>query len=354
MKRKKILILALIAVLIGNSITVYAEPSNEPIVMENEQGINEDDPASQDKETVDNEQEQNENQDNPGNSEQGNQDNPGNSEQGNDNTENNEVKDTTEKETENTENKEENKETVEKEETEGEEKEENSEVDNGEYIKIILDDDYVLYKEIENSDGFTLKKGAEIKVIGYIEDEWIYVDIDGVKGYINISLEKAYELEVKEEEEKEEITDEEIMEKNEFTEEELEILRGIMEDREVIDTKINVPESIELKYNSKLGVFIGKSEIKVETDKGIKITCETEEGYKVYVGKSFDNTTEVKESTEIPIIVKATMKDFKEAGEYTATLNVNVELVGKDSKKYEIKEVESNVVEGKAQITIKY
>ena len=349
MKRKKILILALIAVLIGNSITVYAEPSNEPIVMENEQGINEDDPDSQDKETVDNEQEQNENQDN-----QGNQNNPGNSEQGNANTENNEVKDTTEKETENTENKEENKETVEKEETEEEEKEENSEVDNGEYIKIILDDDYVLYKEIENSDGFTLKKGAEIKVIGYIEDEWIYVDIDGVKGYINISLEKAYELEVKEEEEKEEITDEEIMEKNEFTEEELEILRGIMEDREVIDTKINVPESIELKYNSKLGVFIGKSEIKVETDKGIKITCETEEGYKVYVGKSFDNTTEVKESTEIPIIVKATMKDFKEAGEYTATLNVNVELIGNDIKKYEIKEVESNVIDGKALVTIKY
>lgn len=343
MKRKKILILALIAVLIGNSITVYAEPSNEPIVMENEQGINEDDPDSQDKETVDNKQEQNDNQDNPDNSEQGN-----------DNTENNEVEDTTEKETENTENKEENKETVEKEETKEEEKEENSEVDNGEYIKIILDDDYVLYKEIENSDGFTLKKGAEIKVIGYIEDEWIYVDIDGVKGYINISLEKAYELEVKEEEEKEEITDEEIMEKNEFTEEELEILRGIMEDREVIDTKINVPESIELKYNSKLGVFIGKSEIKVETDKGIKITCETEEGYKVYVGKSFDNTTEVKESTEIPIIVKATMKDFKEAGEYTATLNVNVELIGTDNRKYEIKEVESNVVEGKAQITIKY
>ena len=349
MKRKKILILALIAVLIGNSITVYAEPSNEPIVMENEQGINEDDPDSQDKETVDNEQEQNENQDN-----QGNQNNPGNSEQGNANTENNEVKDTTEKETENTENKEENKETVEKEETEEKEKEENSEVDNGEYIKIILDDDYVLYKEIENSDGFTLKKGAEIKVIGYIEDEWIYVDIDGVKGYINISLEKAYELEVKEEEEKEEITDEEIMEKNEFTEEELEILRGIMEDREVIDTKINVPESIELKYNSKLGVFIGKSEIKVETDKGIKITCETEEGYKVYVGKSFDNTTEVKESTEIPIIVKATMKDFKEAGEYTATLNVNVELIGNDIKKYEIKEVESNVIDGKALVTIKY
>ena len=343
MSRKRIMILALIAVLIGNSITVYAEPSNEPIVIENEQGINEDDLDSQDKETVDNEQEQNENQDNSGNSEQGN-----------DNTENNEVEDTTEKETENTENKEENKETVEKEKTEEEEKEENSEVDNGEYIKIILDDDYVLYKEIENSDGFTLKKGAEIKVIGYIEDEWIYVDIDGVKGYINISLEKAYELEVNEEEEKEEITDEEIMEKNEFTEEELEILRGIMEDREVIDTKINVPESIELKYNSKLGVFIGKSEIKVETDKGIKITCETEEGYKVYVGKSFDNTTEVKESTEIPIIVKATMKDFKEAGEYTATLNVNVELMGNDSKKYEIKEVNSEVIEGKAQITIKY
>ena len=347
MSRKRIMVLALIAVLIGNSITVYAEPSNEPIVMEKEQGINEDDLDSQDKETVDNEQEQNENQDNQGNQgNQGNQDNPGNSEHGNDNTENNEVEDTTEKETENTENKEENKETV--------EKEENSEVDNGEYIKIILDDDYVLYKEIENSDGFTLKKGAEIKVIGYIEDEWIYVDIDGVKGYINISLEKAYELEVKEEEEKEEITDEEIMEKNEFTEEELEILRGIMEDREIIDTKINVPESIELKYNSKLGVFIGKSEIKVETDKGIKITCETEEGYKVYVGKSFDNTTEVKESTEIPIIVKATMKDFKEAGEYTATLNVNVELIGNDSKKYEIKEVNSEVTEGKAQITIKY
>lgn len=353
MKRKKILILALITVLIGNSITVYAEPSNEPVVIENEQGINEDDPDSQDEETVDNEQEQNENQENQGDLEQGNdnKEDTDNKEENTDNKEDTAIEDSTEKETEN---KEESKETVEKEETKEEEKEENSEVNKGEYIKIILDEDYILYKEIDNSDGFTLKKGAEIKVIGYIEDEWIYVDIDGVKGYINISLEKAYELEVKEKEEKEEITDEEIMEKNEFTEEELEILRALMEDREITDTKINVPDSIELKYNSKLGVFIGKSEIKVETDKGIKITCETEEGYKVYVGKSFDNTTEVKESTEIPIIVKATMKDFKEAGEYTATLNVNVELVGNDNRKYEIKEVESNVIEGKAQITIKY